>query len=316
MFSSKANVKAASLLLAMMAFGFTAVVFSQVLDIPIATADDDIEQYIDGTKNGQSDPGSSDLELGIESGGLQIVGMRYKLPIAKGATISSAYITFEADEVGASKNINPCVLTIWAQAVDNAPAFLNASTPLNDVSGRAKTTASVNWSPPDWMLEHEKQKTSDVKSVIQEIVNRSGWVSGNYIAFLITGTGKRYAEAFEGEPTGAPILHVEVGGTGVEAKETMDLPSAFALSNYPNPFNPSTKIHYNLPEAGQVRIVVSDMNGREVSTLVNGMQKAGSYELVWNAAMHQNGTSLPSGTYFCRLQAGSNVKTIKMLYMK
>jgi len=284
-------------------------------DIQVAGENDDMEQYLDGSKTGLSDPGSSDLELGVESGGTQIVGARFnKLTIPKGATITKAYVVFEADEVGASKNINPCVLTIQGQAADNAPEFANNTTTPNLLSGRPTTTASVTWSPPDWMVEHEKgagQTTPDIKAIIQEIVNRSGWASGNSIVILITGTGRRYAEAFEGEPAGGPILHVEyTTGTAVDGKAALNLPSGFALGNYPNPFNPSTKIHYDLPEAGQVRIVVLDMNGREVSTLVNGMQRAGSYELVWNAV------SVPSGTYLCRLQAGSRMKTIKMLYMK
>jgi len=320
MFQRTAHVKVSLLLAAMFVFCFIAMVSAQVLDIQVAGENEDMEQYLDGSKTGLSDPGSSDLELGVESGGTQIVGACFKkLTIPKGATITKAWIVFEADEVGASKNINPCVLTIKGQAADNAPEFANDPVTPNLLSGRPTTTASVTWNPPDWMVEHEKgagQTTPDIKAIIQEIVNRSGWVSGNSIVILITGTGRRYAEAFEGEATGGPKLHVEytTGGTAVDGKAALNLPSAFALGNYPNPFNPSTKIHYDLPEAGQVRMVVYDMTGKEISTVVNEMQKAGSYERVWNPAI--NGTSLPSGTYFCRLETGSIVKTIKMLYMK
>jgi len=180
------------------------------LDIQVAGENDDMEQYL---ATGLSDPGSSDLELCNESGGDQIVGMRFnKLAIPNGATITKAWVVFEADEVGASKNINPCMLTIKGQAADNAPEFAKDSVTPNLISGRPTTTASVTWSPPDWMVEHEKgagQTTPDIKAIIQEIVSRSGWASGNSIVILITGTGRRYAEAFEGEPAGGPILHIE-----------------------------------------------------------------------------------------------------------
>jgi hypothetical protein len=53
------------------------------------------------------------------------------------------------------------------------------------------------------------QRTPDITSVVQEIVNRLGWVSGNSLAIIVSGTGARTAESFEGDSAGAPLLHVE-----------------------------------------------------------------------------------------------------------
>ena len=88
-------------------------------------------------------------------------------------------------------------------------------------------------------------------------------------------------------------------------------PLTFALEqNYPNPFNPSTIIHYALPEKSNVELIVYDILGNEVATLVNEEKPAGSYEVEFSA------TGLPSGIYFYRIQAGSFVETKKMVLMK
>jgi hypothetical protein len=70
----------------------------------------------------------------------------------------------------------------------------------------------------------------------------------------------------------------------------------------PNPFNPSTTIRYDLPEAAHVRLTVFDGLGRRVSELVNGQEPAGQHKVVWNA------TSGMSGVYFFRLEAGAFVE--------
>ncbi|MFQ3598821.1 MAG: T9SS type A sorting domain-containing protein, partial [Chloroherpetonaceae bacterium] len=86
---------------------------------------------------------------------------------------------------------------------------------------------------------------------------------------------------------------------------------AFELAqNYPNPFNPTTTIRYQIPTAETVSLKVYDVLGKEVATLVNGRQEAGSYNVPFNAA------GLSSGVYFYRLQAGGFVETKKMLLVK
>jgi len=93
--------------------------------------------------------------------------------------------------------------------------------------------------------------------------------------------------------------------------ETEIVPTEFKLyQNYPNPFNPSTIINYYIPELSIVSIKVFDVLGRELATLVNEEKPAGNYEVEFNA------TTLPSGVYFYRLQAGSFVETKKMVLMK
>jgi hypothetical protein len=93
------------------------------------------------------------------------------------------------------------------------------------------------------------------------------------------------------------------------------VPSTYAISqNYPNPFNPSTKIDFDLPYDGKVNIVLFDISGREVGTLVNDVKTAGYYTISFNAS------NLSSGMYFYRISAtgGSQnfVTTKKMVLIK
>ena len=85
----------------------------------------------------------------------------------------------------------------------------------------------------------------------------------------------------------------------------------YSLSNnYPNPFNPTTKISYTIPERGYVSLKIFNVLGSEVAELVKGEVEAGSYIIEFNAS------TLPSGIYFYKLQAGSFVETKKMVLMK
>ncbi|RMH63551.1 MAG: T9SS C-terminal target domain-containing protein [Bacteroidetes bacterium] len=96
-----------------------------------------------------------------------------------------------------------------------------------------------------------------------------------------------------------------------EARPGADLPADFTLApNYPNPFNPSTTIHYTLPQAGPVRLEVYDALGRRVAMLVDEVQQPGAYTVPFEAAR------LPSGPYLYRLTAGGRTLTRTMLLVK
>ncbi len=94
------------------------------------------------------------------------------------------------------------------------------------------------------------------------------------------------------------------------------VPTQFGLSqNYPNPFNPTTKIQYQLPQNSKVSLVIYDMLGQKVKTLVNSENEAGYYTIEWNG-IGDNGTYVTSGLYIYRLEAGSYVATKKMNFVK
>jgi hypothetical protein len=89
------------------------------------------------------------------------------------------------------------------------------------------------------------------------------------------------------------------------------IPAKYELSqNYPNPFNPLTRVKYQIAKAGNVKLVIYDISGKEVKTLVNTNQEAGYYEISFD------GYSLSSGVYFYRITANNFVETKKMLLLK
>jgi photosystem II stability/assembly factor-like uncharacterized protein len=98
---------------------------------------------------------------------------------------------------------------------------------------------------------------------------------------------------------------------GVEEDIISMNPGSFSLSqNFPNPFNPNTRIRYSVPQSSKVEIKIFDILGNEIETLVNEEKQTGTYEITWYAE------NLPSGVYFYRLQAGDFVVTKKMILMK
>ena len=93
-------------------------------------------------------------------------------------------------------------------------------------------------------------------------------------------------------------------------------PLAFALSaNYPNPFNPSTTIDYSVAAAGDVSIIVYDMMGREVRSLVSDFATPGAYSIVWDATNNE-GLSVSAGMYVYKMISGNFVEVNKMLLVK
>jgi len=98
--------------------------------------------------------------------------------------------------------------------------------------------------------------------------------------------------------------------------EINQLPHAFNLYNsYPNPFNPVTTLHYDLPENALVNITIYDIMGRVVRTLINTQQNAGFKSIQWNAT-DDAGSPLSAGLYLYKLQAGNFVQTRKMVLLK
>ena len=93
--------------------------------------------------------------------------------------------------------------------------------------------------------------------------------------------------------------------------ERIEVPTEFGLSqNYPNPFNARTEIRYALPEDTYVKLVIYNVAGQKIKTLVNEEKEAGYHECIWN------GNDVASGIYFYRLQAGDFVQTRKVVLLK
>ena len=85
--------------------------------------------------------------------------------------------------------------------------------------------------------------------------------------------------------------------------------------NYPNPFNPSTTIDYQLSDAGMVSMIIYDLKGAVVKTLVNEVQETDYHNVVWNG-LNENGQSVASGRYILKMTAPGYTETITMTLLK
>jgi alpha-tubulin suppressor-like RCC1 family protein len=159
-------------------------------------------------------------------------------------------------------------------------------------------------------------------------VNMSGALSGKTITAVAAGLEHSVVMASDGTVytwgrndygqlgnnsttnSGVPVQVVFDAGSGVVFPEN-GIPQEYSLNaNYPNPFNPSTTISFELSAMSDVKLTIYDMNGKIVSTLINNAMPAGYHETSWDAS------DLSSGIYFYRLQAGDFVDTKKMIFMK
>ncbi|MFH1214777.1 MAG: T9SS type A sorting domain-containing protein [Candidatus Neomarinimicrobiota bacterium] len=102
-------------------------------------------------------------------------------------------------------------------------------------------------------------------------------------------------------------------GDGPVSIKTEDgfVPGIFSLyQNYPNPFNPTTTISYRLPKSSFVKLAIYNIGGRLIETLVSEPENAGYHSVIWN------GSAVPSGIYFYRIDAGKYSSTKKCLLIK
>ena len=120
---------------------------------------------------------------------------------------------------------------------------------------------------------------------------------------------------------GYPILTWQDGAddslcTLVGVLNENKLPIKFTLhQNYPNPFNPTTNIQFDLPKSTDVKLVIYDIIGRQIRTLVDMEMKAGYKSVVWNGE-NNFGKQVASGIYIYRIVSENNIVTMKMLFIK
>ena len=179
----------------------------QTLSPPLTASADDAEESVFGTV----DLTSTHLELPIPRAGVStsprdpLVGLRFAgLPIPQGATITHAAIQFTA----AGTQSETTTLDITVEATDHATAF---SATAGNLSNRPVTDTRLVWQPPAWSVLGEataSQRTPNLAGILQDIISRPGWASGNAIALFIKGTGRRTADAFDKSGGSPPRLSV------------------------------------------------------------------------------------------------------------
>jgi uncharacterized repeat protein (TIGR02543 family) len=185
----------------------------------IASSSDDAEEFVNdpaviGFPAGTTYTTSSDLELsydtGSGTGSNQVIGLRFTgVTVPAGATITEAYIQFTARETDSTNT----TLTIFAQDHANPDTFVAAQAN-NNISDRARTAASVTWTPAAWSAgaSGAAERTPNLAELVQAVVDLGDWAEGNAIAFIITGpdttTNQRTADSFDEAATSAPVLTI------------------------------------------------------------------------------------------------------------
>jgi hypothetical protein len=136
----------------------------------------------------------------------------------------------------------------------------------------------------------------------------------------IYGTPTRLDTAYVNIATNDPalpmasVLVIRDLITGIGDLET--LPTTYDIAqNYPNPFNPTTTINYQLPQVSDVKLVIYNVLGQKVRTLVNTSMEAGYHSVVWDG-LNQQSSAVASGIYIYRFEAGDFQKTMKLMLLK
>ena len=191
---------------------------ARTVSVPIAASNDDAQQGGDpaSTSGGTSvRVDSPDDELGNDGSWPMLSGFRFpNLPIPAGSQIDSARIQFGVDE--APVPAPPAAqFTITGEASDNAATYREVA---RNISNRPKV-GSIPWTVPAWTAlsaAGPDQATPELKTIAQAVVNRAGWRRGNAMAFMVSGSGRRTALAFDGG-LGAPtlVLTYRTPGSGV-----------------------------------------------------------------------------------------------------
>ena len=155
----------------------------------------------------------------------------------------------------------------------------------------------------------------------------NSWQNNEYTFeehFFLVGAYKGSINNIPGfqESNTAQLVNQELGkyvgasGTYVSVQSHVGIPKDFSLqNNYPNPFNPTTSLRYDLPENSMVNVTIYDMLGRQIKTLVNQDQIAGYKSVVWDAT-NDYGKPVSAGIYLYQIRVGNYIQTKKMVFLK
>jgi hypothetical protein len=157
--------------------------------------------------------------------------------------------------------------------------------------------------------------TYDGTYITSEVVEpgKAYWVKANENGELVLSAGLPASSAIRIVATGElpPPPPDQIA-----ARTEPDIPTDFGLKeNYPNPFNPATRITFVLPEQTMTTLRIYDLLGREVATLIDGALSPGTHSLPWDGK-DLDGISVNSGVYFYRLQAGRFSETKRLLLLR
>ncbi|MCX7878700.1 MAG: M14 family zinc carboxypeptidase [Ignavibacteria bacterium] len=208
-----------------------------------------------------------------------------------------------ADTINLTGTTNPRIefQAKWATEVTNDYVRLQISTNFGTtwINLPGKYTENINGQPSYHRIHHWISERINLNPYIGQRIR----IRFNYVTNTSVPGDGFYFDNFRIINYTDSLVSVSQNGTSI--------PKRYALyQNLPNPFNPSTKIKFDLPERTFVKLKVYDINGKELKKLFNGNIEAGSYEIEFT------GNDLPSGVYFYRLETESFTQVRKMILIK
>jgi hypothetical protein len=295
------------------------IIDEETLDTLDFSSDDaeQINEEIDGLED-------DDLDFGWEGteGDANVVmtGLRFQdLAIPVGATIDSAWLVLYAHEGKSTADV--ANITILGEDADSAATFTEDSL----ITARPATDASVSWIVEDNWIIYFPYRTPDVKAIIQEIVDRDGWKSGNALSLVLKGEDQgasdvensREIESFENiedpedldnegipgdglnHPERVPTLVVYYSETGATAIK--DNRAVKAVKAFPNPVN-SDRLSISFPSATGGEISLYDITGKIVKS-----------QTIDASTVHINVTGFAKGVYILKTLQGNKTETQKIV---
>jgi curved DNA-binding protein CbpA len=279
--------------------------------ITIDISTDDAEQENDEMDTTIDD----DIDAGWEGDDFNVLtaGMRFQnVTIPQGAVIESAYIEVTSHEAKTAEDV--AFLEIVAEASDNAATFDMESL----ISDRAETTASVDWTvDEEWGLWTPHQ-TPDLSTIVQELVDRSGWQSGNAIAFIIKGSDEQGASEFENAREWESFENIadpEEGGDGVNHPERVPkLHITFNLSTSVASNKASLENVQMFPNPAKTEITIVTENNNTAQVIIYNQIGAKIKTAEINSAKNTiNVSDLESGIYFVSVEENNKLVTQKLI---
>jgi len=182
-----------------------------------------------------------------------------------------------------------------------------------DTDGNLTSRVWESWDWTAWQGQSryswEYDSDANMISYLSEYWDGLSWVLNNSSFHITDSFGNHYT-------IGAGNANIYYGLVPLANEWGTDFPSnILQAQNFPNPFNPSTTIEYYLPEPTDVSLIIYDVTGREVNTLVSTSQSSGNYKVRWGGT-NRDGLQVAAGMYFARLQAGEHQSVVKMVYLR
>lgn len=254
------------------------------------SSDSTITMYI-GHDNNDAEEDTDDDDVSLSGNTLDlnkdIVGLRYTdIGIPQGATITSASLTFTAKE---SEN-GTCHVKIYGEDKDDASGFSYGDGNLSD---RTRTSASKNWSVPNFSCG-SSHETDDLSSIVQEIVDRSGWKSGNDMVFLIypqSGGSGRDAKSHDNSASQCPKLSISfsTGNSNADNMYMVEIDTSDNVEEVTTSQTMSVTFTTSGNQTEETQSGIYDPGSLPVEFLYfHASQINDQAELVWATAMEEN----------------------------